>query len=128
MKDEYRADYRQSDVALTLTRIRKLQDDRRYRDQHRLFFIEGVRNFVAAVDQRFSIETLVYSEKLLTAPLARKFVRQLKRAGVPFAGLHQKRFELFRALNMRPVSQPFFISESKHLNRFNQINLPVGRS
>jgi len=45
MKDEYRADYRQLDVAPTLTRIRKLQDDRRYQDQHRLFFIEGVRNF-----------------------------------------------------------------------------------
>src|ERR1044072_1290587 len=85
MKDEYRADYRQLEAALTLTRIRKLQDDRRYRDQHRLFFIEGVRNFVAAIDQGFSIETLLYSEKLLTAPLARKFVRQLKRAGVPFA-------------------------------------------
>ena len=46
MKDEHRADYRQLDTAPTLTRIRKLQD-RRYRDQHRLFFIEGVRNFVA---------------------------------------------------------------------------------
>ncbi len=85
MKDEHRADYRQLDVALTLTRIRKLQSDRCYRDQHRLFFIEGVRNFVEAVDHKFPIETLLYSEKLLTAPLARKFVRQLKRAGVPFA-------------------------------------------
>ena len=56
MKDEHRADYRQLDVALTLTRIRKLQDDRRYRDQHRLFFIEGVRNFVEAIDRGFSIE------------------------------------------------------------------------
>ena len=85
MKDEYRADFRQIDVNPTLNRIRKLQGDRRYRDQHRLFCIEGVRNFVAAVDAGFSFETLLYSEKLLTAPLARKFVRQLKRAGVPFA-------------------------------------------
>ena len=92
MKDEYRADYRQLDVALTLSRIRKLQGDRRYRDQHRLFFVEGVRNFVAAIDQRFSVETLLYSEKLLTAPLARKFVRQLKRAGVPFARVSPEAF------------------------------------
>ena len=92
MKDEYRADYRQLDVALTLTRIQKLQADRRYRDQHRVFFIEGVRNFVEAVDQRFSIDTLLYSEKLLTAPLARKFVRQLKRAGVPFARVTPEAF------------------------------------
>ena len=92
MRDEHRADYRQLDAASTLTRIRKLQDDRRYRDQHRRFFIEGVRNFVAAVDGRFSIETLLYSEKLLTAPLARKFVRQLKRAGVPFARVSPEGF------------------------------------
>ena len=92
MKDEHRADYRQLDVAPTLTRIRKLQSDRRYRDQHRLFFVEGVRNFVAAMDQRFSIETLLYSEKLLTAPLARKFVRQSKRAGVPFARVSPEAF------------------------------------
>ena len=71
MKDENRADYRQLDAAPTLTRIRKLQSERRYRDQHRLFFIEGVRNFVTAIDHGCSIETLLYSEKLLTAPLAR---------------------------------------------------------
>jgi TrmH family RNA methyltransferase len=92
MKDEYRADYRQLDAAPTLTRIRKLQGERRYRDQHRLFFIEGVRNFVTAIDHRCSVETLLYSEKLLTAPLARKFVRQLKRAGVPFARVSPEEF------------------------------------
>jgi len=92
MKNEHRADYRQLDAALTLTQIRKLQVDRRYRDHHRLFFIEGVRNFVAAVDGGFSIETLLYSDKLLTAPLARKFVRQLKRAGLPFVRVSPETF------------------------------------
>jgi len=96
MNDEHRAGYRQLDAAPTLNRIRKLQSDRRYRDQHRLFFVEGVRNFVAAVDARFSIDTLLYSEKLLTAPLARKFVRQSKRAGVPFARVSP---ELFRSVS-----------------------------
>ena len=92
MKDEHRADYRQINAALTLTRVRKLQSDRRYRDQHRLFFIEGVRNFVETVDRGWPIETLLYSEKLLTAPLARKFVRQLKRAGVPFVRVSPEAF------------------------------------
>jgi TrmH family RNA methyltransferase len=92
MKNEHRADSRPLDVAHTLTRIRKLQSDRRYRDQHRLFFIEGVRNFVGAIDHGFSIETLLYSERLLTAPLARKFVRQLKRAGVPFVSVSPEAF------------------------------------
>ena len=96
MKDEHRADYRQLDAAPTLNRIRKLQSDRRYRDHHRLFFIEGVRNFVAAVDAGFSIDTLLYSEKLLTAPLARKFVRQSKRAGVRFARVSP---EMFRSIS-----------------------------
>jgi len=96
MKDEQRADYRQLDAAPTLTRIRKLQDDRGYRDQHRLFFVEGVRNFVTAIDHGFSIETLLYSEKLLTVPLARKLVRQSKRAGVPFARVSP---EVFRSIS-----------------------------
>jgi len=51
-----------------------------------------VRNFVEAVDNKFPIETLLYSEKLLTVPLARKFVRQLKRAGVPFARASPEEF------------------------------------
>jgi TrmH family RNA methyltransferase len=92
MKDENRADYRQLDTAPTLTRIRKLQSERGYRDQHRLFFVECVRNFVTAIDHGCSVETLLYSEKLLTAPLARKFVRQLKRAGVPFARVSPEEF------------------------------------
>lgn len=92
MKNEHRADYRQLDAAPTLTRIQKLQSDRRYRDQHRLFFIEGVRNFVQAIDERCSVETLLYSEKLLTAPLARKFVRRLKRGGIPFARVSPEEF------------------------------------
>ena len=92
MKDENRAEYRQLNAAPTLTRIRKLQSERHYRDQHRLFFIEGVRNFVTAIDHGCSVETLLYSEKLLTAALARKFVRQLKRAGVPFARVSPEEF------------------------------------
>lgn len=96
MNNEHRADYRQLEPAPILTRIRKLQDDRAYRDQHRLFFVEGVRNFVTAIDHGFPIETLLYSEKLLTVPLARKFVRQLKRAGVPFARVSP---ELFRSVS-----------------------------
>ena len=96
MKDENRADHRQIDAAPILTRIRKLQDDRAYRDQHRLFFVEGVRNFVTAIDHGFSIETLLYSEKLLTVPLARKLVRQSKRAGVPFARVSP---EVFRSIS-----------------------------
>ena len=123
MTNEHRAEYRQLDAAPTLTRIRKLQSDRRYRDQQRLFFIEGVRNFVQAVDQRLPIETLLYSERLLTAPLARKFVRRLKRAGVPFVRVSP---EAFRSISCAQhasgvaaiVHQPIKTLEEIQLDRF----------
>src|SRR5262245_55775997 len=94
MGDEKRAEYRQLEVSPTLTKIGKLQNHRRYRDQHGLFFVEGVRNFVEAVDHGFVIDTLIYSERLLTSPLARKFARRLKRAGVPFARVSPEQFRL----------------------------------
>lgn len=79
-------------VAPVLDRIARLQNQRSYRDQSHLFYCEGVRNFIAALDQGCEIETLVYSERLLTSPLARKLVRQTKRAGVPFAALSPEQF------------------------------------
>jgi len=92
MRDEPGTDERQLDTAPTLARVLKLQDDRHYRDRHGLFFVEGVRNFVQAVDHRFPIDTLLYSERLLTKPLARKLLRRLKRAGVPFARVSPEQF------------------------------------
>jgi TrmH family RNA methyltransferase len=69
-------------VEATLTEIQKLETNRAYRDKTGKFFTEGVRNFVKAVDNGFDIGAIVYSEKLLTAPLARKFVRNKRRSGV----------------------------------------------
>src|SRR5688572_21210194 len=79
-------------VAPTLTHIERLQRDRQYRDAHGLFFVEGVRNFVAAIDHGCTVDTLLYSERLLTSPLARKLVRRLKRASVPFARVSPEQF------------------------------------
>src|SRR5260370_36533150 len=92
MDDDASTHEHQLEISPTLARIHRLQDDRRYRDDHGLFFVEGVRNFVQAVDHRFSLDTLLYSEKLLTNPLSRKLVRRLKRAGVPFARAWPEQF------------------------------------
>src|SRR5258708_4178102 len=92
MQDENRTEFRQLEIAPTLSAIERLQHDRGYRDLRGLFFIEGVRNFIEAVDHRFSVDTLLYSEKLLIQPLARKLVRRLKRAGVPFARVTPEQF------------------------------------
>lgn len=94
MHDEIRSEFRQVEVAPTLSIIERLQRDRKFRDSRGLFYIEGVRNFISAVDHRFSIDTLLYSEKLLTNPIARKLVRRLKRSGVPFARASPEQFRL----------------------------------
>ncbi|HEU4324168.1 MAG TPA: RNA methyltransferase [Roseiflexaceae bacterium] len=78
--------------APTLALIERLQSDRRYRDMHRQFFVEGVRNVVTAADHGFTVDALVYSERLLIAPVARRLVRNLKRAGVPFARVSPEQF------------------------------------
>ncbi len=78
--------------APTLALIERLLSDRRCRDARRLFFVEGVRNVVTAADCGFAVDTLLYSERLLTAPIARRLVRDLKRAGVPFARVSPEQF------------------------------------
>ena len=94
MNNETRTDFHQVDAAATLSEIERLQSNRVYRDSRGLFFIEGVRNFIAAVDHRFYVDTLLYSEKLLINPIARKLVRRLKRAGVQFARVTPEQFRI----------------------------------
>jgi RNA methyltransferase, TrmH family len=92
MVDTKQIDRLQLDVEATLARATKLHRDRAYRDNTGLFYLEGVRNFVRVVDNRFELETILFSEKLLTAPVARKLVRQARRAGVPTLNLSPERF------------------------------------
>ena len=92
MVDEQQRGQRPLAIGPTLAHAARLQRDRAYRDRHRQLFVEGVRNFVAAVDHGHTVDALLYSERLLTAPLARKLVRQLKRADVPFARLTPEEF------------------------------------
>ncbi len=82
MNGREQADRRPAEIAATLSDITVLQTDRGFRDARELFFVEGVRNFVQVVDNGFEIERIVFSERLLTAPLARKLVRRCRRSGV----------------------------------------------
>jgi RNA methyltransferase, TrmH family len=79
-------------VEATLAQAKRLYQNRADRDASRLFFIEGVRNFVRVSDNRFELVTILFSEKLLTAPLARKLVRQARRDGVPTLNLTPEQF------------------------------------
>ncbi len=51
-----------------------------------------MRNFVKVIDNSFHISVIIYSEKLLTAPLARKLVRSSRRSGVPCINLTPEQF------------------------------------
>jgi RNA methyltransferase, TrmH family len=70
------------DVEATLAEVKKLQIDRKYRDASGLFYVEGVRNFIKANDYNLDLRTILFSEKLLTAPIARKLVRHARRSGI----------------------------------------------
>lgn len=92
MRNETTAGHQPLDFARILPKVRKLQSDRQFRDSKKLFFAEGIRNFVEAVDHHFPVETIIYSEKLLISPVARKMVRRLKRDGTPFARVSPEEF------------------------------------
>jgi len=80
------------EIETALAEVKKLQCDRAYRDACGLFYVEGVRNFVRVVDNGFEISTILFSEKLLVAPLARKLVRRARRSGVPSISLTPEQF------------------------------------
>lgn len=83
MTHETQSDQNSPVAPSTLDAIRCLQADRAHRDARRMFFVEGVRNVVHALESGFHIETLVYSEKLLIVPIARRLVRDRYRSGTP---------------------------------------------
>ncbi len=72
-----------SDAGTILADIRQLQHHRESRDSRGLHYIEGVRNFVQAVDAGIKFRTLIVSKALLRASLAQKLVRRLRRASTP---------------------------------------------
>jgi RNA methyltransferase, TrmH family len=92
MPNEIHLDSPSPDAKSTLDEIRRLQDHRSHRDARGTFFVEGVRNVVQAIENRFRIETLIYSEKLLIAPLARKLVREHRRSGTPTLSVSPETF------------------------------------
>ncbi len=92
MRNEPTAGHQPIEFAHVLPKVRRLLSDRQFRDSKRLFFAEGIRNFTEAIDHHFPVETIIYSEKLLISPVARKMVRRLKRDGTPFARVSPEEF------------------------------------
>ncbi len=99
MPHEIHPDRNSPDARSTLAEIKQLQADRAHRDVRRTFFVEGVRNVVHAIESGFHIETLVYSEKLLIVPIARRLVRDRRRSGTPTLQVSP---EAFRQVSATP--------------------------
>ena len=79
-------------VETALAEVQKLQSDRKYRDRFDLFFIEGVRNFIKAMDCGCDLAAILFSEKLCIAPVARKLFRRARRNGIPCINLSPEQF------------------------------------
>lgn len=90
--------HRELDAETALAEIEKLQTSRAYRDATGLHVIEGVRNFVQAVDRGMELTAILVSERLLTAPIARKLARRARRAGVPSANVTPEQFRCIARL------------------------------
>ena len=101
-----------------LSTVKKLKSDRNYRDRHQLFFIEGVRNFVRLADNKFRFAVILYSEKLLTAPLARKLMRQLRRGGVTTVKLTP---EQYRSISSYPRASGIAAIAYQHWRKLDRI-------
>jgi TrmH family RNA methyltransferase len=88
------ADFKQAPggIQQTLTHLNKLQDSAQFRKTSETFFVEGIRNFICATDFDWQLSRIVFSEKLLTSPLARKMVRALRRQGIPTTHLTPGQF------------------------------------
>ncbi|HMR06554.1 MAG TPA: RNA methyltransferase [Polyangiaceae bacterium] len=79
-------------VEQTLEQIARLQHSRRERDARGLYYAEGVRNFVSAVDHGAEIEGVVVSERLLTSGVTRQLVRKLRAGGLPTVSVSPEQF------------------------------------
>ncbi|MGL5001341.1 MAG: TrmH family RNA methyltransferase, partial [Casimicrobium sp.] len=82
-------------VTRVLARVQKLQSNRPYRDAHRAFVIEGVRQLVRALEAGFDFECVLFSDLLCTSAVARAQVRAIERMGVPVLKITPEVFRQF---------------------------------
>lgn len=72
----------QNDLNQLLYQVHRLQDSRQERDRRGLFFVEGIRNFLHAVEAGYEVQTILHCKKLLKSSAVRQHVQRLNRTGV----------------------------------------------
>jgi TrmH family RNA methyltransferase len=84
-----------ADSAHQIRHIQKLQTERRYRDSQQSFFVEGIRGVVEAVEADWPIQSFLYSDRLTTASIARRLIREKRDQGTPCIDLTPEEFRQF---------------------------------
>ena len=103
-----------SKTRAALNQATSLHGSRKLRSRKNVFSVEGVRNFVRAIDAGFVIKRILFSEKLLIHPLARKLVRQCRRAGVETLNVSPEQFR--KLSTTKRASGIYAIVEQKWLD------------
>jgi RNA methyltransferase, TrmH family len=75
-----------------LSLVMNLQESRLSRDQKRLFFVEGIRNFLRAAEAKFEARVFLYSDVLCKSSAVRQFLRH---TNVPILRLTPEEFRCF---------------------------------
>ena len=81
-----------------IARVRRLQENARYRQKEQAFFAEGVPIVSTAIANRASMETLMYSDELLTDAEGRVALARQQTEGVCCVAVSEK---VFRAVSQR---------------------------
>ncbi len=80
-----------------IKRIKRLRQ-KKYRQQERVYFAEGVRIVLAAVEHQAAIETIVFSSELLTSEKAWQMIAEQRHAGIHCVDLSR---EVYQSISMR---------------------------
>jgi TrmH family RNA methyltransferase len=80
------------DPAGWLDEIDRLQADRACRDRRGAFFAEGVSSVVQSIEARAPIQALIYSDRLLTSPIARRLIRERRDAAIRCVSVSPEQF------------------------------------
>ena len=104
MENDFRSQIQKLSSHEILTLCDRLVSDRRTRDREHVFFVEGIRGLLSAVDNRWSIEAVLYSDRLLTSGIARSKVRSLRRRGLPTFKLSPEEFRHISRLRASGVA------------------------
>ncbi len=110
-------------IAAKISEIQKLQNHRTYRDVSQQFYVEGVRNFIRVIDNKFEVSLIIYSDKLLTSTIARKLVRQSRRSGIPCLKITP---EQFRNISYTEKASGVGAIVRQHWTNLHQISLQQG--